>query len=184
MRRWNAYISLAILLLLLAHAVAGAYQMLGVFPGGNQVLQIMAWTMLGLMAVHGMIGVKLTVDTFLACRKAKISYFKENLDFHIRRISGFAILVLGAYHVIVFMGRTDGGYRLSFFGGGQLAASILLAVALLLHIVTNIKPLMVALGTSRVRRFLLECLWVLALVVLFCAGAFVVYYLRWNVFWR
>lgn len=180
MRKWNAIISAGILILFLVHGVAGAFQMVGVFPGGSAVLKWISWVMMGLMTLHTLIGAKLTRDTILACRKSGASYFKDNKLFWARRISGLAIFVLIFFHVALFMGRNTGVYRLNYFGGAQLVLQILLVLSIAVHVITNVNPLLIAFGMKKVKEYAVDILIVLSVLLMFAGLAFFVYYIRWS----
>ena len=184
MRKFNAVISIAVLILLLVHGVAGGFQLMGILPGGNRLLSILAWIMTGLIGLHIVIGIKLTVDTILAVRRSGISYGRENRLFWARRISGFAIMLFALCHIFTFSPPEGAAFRLTVFEGGQLAAQILLVISIAVHILTNIKPLLISFGIKGFRIYVKDLLFVLAIVMLFFGAAMVVYYLRWNVFWR
>ena len=184
MRKWNAFISAGIIVLLLIHGIAGSYQLLGLLPGGNTTLEVLAWAMAGLIALHMILGIKLTYDTLAACRRSGAPYFRRNLGFWTKRISGFAIILFVILHLLVFADTGSGLFRLHLFAGKELAASILLVISLLVHVLTNLKPLAISFGAGGFYRFLRDALFVLAVVLLACAAAFVFYYLRWNVLWR
>jgi multisubunit Na+/H+ antiporter MnhF subunit len=57
-------------------------------------------------------------------------------------------------------------------------------LALAIHLLSNIKPVAVALGLYGGKGYVRDILLILAIVLAVCAVAFVVYYLRWNVLWR
>ena len=78
MRKFNAVLSMGILVLFLIHAIAGGFQLAGILSGGSAVMQILAWVMLGMILIHVIIGCKLTVDTLKACKQSGTSYYKEN----------------------------------------------------------------------------------------------------------
>ena len=63
----------------------------------------------------------------------------------------------------------------------KLVLQILLVASLALHVITNIRPLMFSPGVRGGRKWLVDALFVLAVLLLFMAAAFVVCYLRWNV---
>lgn len=184
MRKINAWLCLLIFLLLLVHAIAGGFQLMGVIPGGSQTLTAAAWILVGFLAVHTVIGVKLTIDTLRAVRKSGVSYGRENLLFWARRISGLAILVLLVTHLLIFAADSGGVYRLHLFAGAQLVTQILLVLAVLVHILTNIRPLFIAFGAGRLRVVMKDILFILSVILLFCGAAFLIYYLRWNVLWK
>lgn len=180
MRKWNALISMGIIVLFLIHAITGGLQLAGIIGGGNPVMLVLAWVMLILIAVHVVIGIKLTVDSLLACKKAGVSYFKENRLFWTRRISGFACMVFVLLHVILFMGDTSGGaYRLNLFAAPQLIVMIFFVISVAVHVLTNIKPLMIALGQKGLKEFVTDILLVISVVLIFSGIAFIIYYIRW-----
>ena len=115
MRKYNAVLSMGILVLFLVHAIAGGLQMAGFLPGGSQVMKVLAWVMLGLIAVHIVIGCKLTADTLRAIKRSGASYFKENQLFWTRRISGFTILIPLVMHLFIFRESNAEAYRLQVF---------------------------------------------------------------------
>ena len=180
MRKWNAILGALILILFLIHAVAGGFQLYGVLPGGNAVLEKLSRALAAVLVIHVFIGAKLTWDSFRAGRKAGVSYLRENRLFWARRISGFAILLFLADHILLFVGKNKGPYRLELFEGPQLASSILLVAAIAVHVLTNLTPLLISLGIRGKRRFASDVLAVLSVLLLFAGAAFLVYYLRWN----
>ena len=182
MRRANAFISMLVLVLFLFHGIMGGFQLAGVIPGGSKLMQTMARVMTALTAAHGVIGIKLTVDTLKAIKKAGTSYYRENRLFWLRRISGFAIMVFMLFHIMIFMGKNDGTYRLDLFAGAQLATQILLVVATALHVITNAKPMLLSFGTKSYKELGLDIAMVLAGILLFTGVCFVIYYLRWRLF--
>ena len=72
------------------------------------------------------------------------------------------------------------GYRLKVFDGANLIFALLLAVSLGTHVLTNIKPFAISVGASRVREYIKDILFVLSIVMIFCAAAFIIYFIRWN----
>ena len=182
MRKWNAILSMGILALFLIHAIAGAFQLSGFIPGGSAIMEKMAFAMVCLIFIHFVIGIKLTVDTIKAIIKSGTSYFKENKLFWIRRISGFAVMLFVIFHIMIFLGTNNGAYRLNLFEGIQLASQLLLVISVAVHVVTNIKPLMISIGAKSYKMFLTDIILVLSVLLVFMGAAFIVYYLRWNVF--
>ena len=163
MRKWNALISMGIIVLFLIHAITGGLQLAGIIGGGNPVLKVLAWIMLVMIAAHVVIGIKLTADSLLACKKAGVSYFKENKLFWTRRISGFATIIFVLLHVILFMGNTSAGaYRLNLFATPQLVVMIFFVISVAVHVLTNIKPLMIALGQKGLKEFVTDILLVIS----------------------
>lgn len=183
MRKINTILGPVLIILLLIHVISGSLQLTGLIPGGSAIRNVLSIILLAVTGIHGIIGIKLTVDTFIAGRHGGRSPFKDNELFWIRRITGFAIVFLVIYHVIVFSGGQGEVFRLNTFEGLQLAAHIILTIAVAVHVMAGIKPLCMALGIAD-RRFIKDALIVLSVIMLVCAVSFVYYYLRWNVLWR
>lgn len=184
MRKWNAIISGLILLLLLVHGVMGGYQMFGTLPGGNTTVKALSWLMAGLVVLHMIIGVKLTADTIKAVKKTGVFYWKDNLLFFVRRISGFALILLLLYHAVLFAQIGSENFRLHLFEGPQLAGSLLLVVTLAVHLLSNLKPFFTGIGKPGLKKIAASVLLFLSIVLCFCAAAFVFYYFRWNLLWK
>ncbi|MBQ9625376.1 MAG: pilus assembly protein PilX, partial [Clostridia bacterium] len=124
MRKFNAALTAVIMLLFIAHAVFGSFQMLGIT---GAVLEHLARGMAVLVILHALIGVKLTIDTLKTQKEAGVSYFKENKLFWIRRISGFGVMLFLCFHMFAFGGKNANGvYRLYAFTGFKLVANLLL----------------------------------------------------------
>ena len=180
MRRINAVLSAVIIILFLVHGVIGGFQAAGLYPGGVRLLQLLARLLFTLIVVHGIIGVKLTVDTLRAQKKAGVSYFKENKLFWARRISGLAIFVLMLYHMIMFLGTSTDGYdRLNLFEMPQLLLMLLFVAAIALHVIANVKPMMISFGIRSLKEMTADLIIILAVLLVFMGAMFVVYYFRW-----
>lgn len=179
MRKWNGILTAAIFVLFLLHAILGGFQLLGV---GSTALKSVAWVSVGLIAVHTVIGCKLTADTLRVWKRTGVGYFRENKLFWARRLSGFAVMVLLVFHLTAFFSSgAGGGYRLPWFNGFRLAAQLLLVAAIAVHVISNVRPMLITLGIRSLRQWVGDILLVLAALLLFMAAAFIVYYLRWNV---
>lgn len=183
MRRLNAIVSLLLIILFLIHTIAGSFQLMRIIPGGNELMKDLSYFMLFLIGVHVIIGIKLTLDSVKVGIKSGKFYFRENAVFWIRRITGFAMIMLIICHVLLF---TSNGeiFRLNDFNEVQLVFSILLVFTLLIHILANIRPLLISFGISGFRLYIKDILLVLAIISLFGAFAFMIYYFRWNIMWR
>ena len=181
MRKWNAILSGLILVLFLFHAIAGSLGLMSMNSGGGLFLSILPWILLGCIILHTIIGIKLTIDTLRACKKSGVSYFKENKLFWARRISGFAIFLLILFHVFLFMGHSvDGAYRLNYFGTAQLATQVLLVLSIAVHVLTNVKPSLIALGMKSLKKYALDILIALSVLFIFMGIAFFIYFMRWQ----
>ena len=96
---------------------------------------------------------------------------------------GNAMILLVICHVLLFTSNGE-VFRLNDFNEVQLIFSIFLVFTLLVHILANIRPLLISFGISGFRLYVKDILLILAIISLFGAFAFVIYYLRWNIMWR
>ena len=177
MRRLNAILTAMILLLFLLHAILGSFQLIGV---GNTAVKGVAWVAAALTLLHALIGVKYTADTLRVRKKTGVGYFRENRLFWARRVSGFAVMVLLFFHFTAFGDSSGSVYRLKYFGTAKLTLQLLLAAAIALHVLTNVKPMLISFGVRSLRPRVGDILFVLSVLMLFFAAAFIVYFLRWN----
>ena len=179
MRKWNAVLTGAILTLFLVHAILGSFQLLGV---GSTAVKVVAWIAVGLIALHTVIGVKLTADTLKVRKRTGVGYFRQNTLFWARRISGFAVMVLLAFHLTAFGDNSGAQYRLQWFDTAKLLTQLLLIASLALHLLSNVRPMLISFGIRSLRERVGDILFILSTVMLFLAAAFIVYYIRWNSF--
>ena len=181
MRKANAIITALIMVLLLVHMILGGFQLAGLLQGGNILNEVSAMTMLFLICVHTVLGVILTVKSVKLLKKSGAHYFKENKLFWLRRISGFAVMLFVAAHVLIFLGRhtETGAYRLSFFGPLQLAVQILMVLSIALHVITNVRPMMISFGIKSYKDLGIDIMLILSILLMLAGAAFVVYYIRW-----
>ena len=93
--------------------------------------------------------------------------------------SGSGHLVLLS-HILIFIGKQGEAYRLHPFGAGELVTQVLLVLSIAVHVLTNIRPLMTALGARGWRDFFVDILLVLSVLLFFAGIAFLVYFFRWQ----
>ena len=177
MRKWNGILSAVILVLFLVHGILGGFQLLG---AGNIISKVLARGMMALILVHAVIGIILTVKTLQIQKQTGAPYFRNNLLFWARRLSGFAIMILIFFHVAAFSVSEGGLFRLIPFDGFRLAAQILLVIAIAVHVISNAKPMLITFGIRSLRVKAGDILFVITILLLFMAAAFIVYYLRWH----
>ncbi len=173
MRKLNAVLSITVLAFFLLHMIAGSLLMLGLIPY-SRVLQHTLSGLLGLaVTAHAVVGLKLTFDTAAAIKKSGASYWRENLLFWTRRVSGLAVLLFMVPHIIIFANETgDPGN----FDAVKPICMIIFALSLLLHIVTNIRPLTAGLGKLSSGKTLMLSALVISFLLLAAGAAFIVYF--------
>ena len=176
MRRVNGILTVIILILFIIHGVLGAFQLIG---AGSVISRALSYALLTVMLIHTMIGIKLTADTFKVSRSTGVSYTRLNLLFHARRISGFAILFLMFFHVRAFSYERGSTVRLHYFGSLQLLIQLMLIASIAVHVLMNIKPLMITLGIRSLKDRAGDIWFILSVLLLFMAAAMYIYYRRW-----
>jgi succinate dehydrogenase/fumarate reductase cytochrome b subunit len=175
MRKWNASLSALLIVIFMIHSVRGSFLMLGV---GRTVGKTLAWTGCGLLVVHIIFGALLTARTLKSGKTSGKWYFRQNAAFWARRISGLCILALAFFHFRLFGRATESGYVLFDFTTARLLVQLLFTAALFVHIFINIRPLLLSFGVLKYRERRIDCFLVLSAILLFCAGATMIYYLR------
>ena len=177
MRKLNSILTAVILVLFIIHGFLGALNMIDI---AVVITKYMAWVMVALIAVHVVLSCILTAQALKTWKITGAPYFRENTLFWARRISGIAVMLLLAFHVLAFRSISSGTFTLGFFGGFQLATNILLVISIAVHVITNVKPMLISFGVRSLKPRAGDILFFLSiLLVLFIIG-FIVYYLRWN----
>ncbi len=180
MRRVNSILTIIMFILFTVHMVSGAFILLGIVPGGNEILAVVSFAFALILVIHALIGVKLTIDSLIACKRSGASYFKENRRFWAARISGFAIMLFVFSHMSSLGAKvTDGVPLLERFGVSELVLELLFVLSIAVHVILNVKPQLISLGFKGVKEYAIDILFVLSVLLLFAGAAFVVYYFRW-----
>lgn len=82
-------------------------------------------------------------------------------------------------HLLIFYNQDSEIIRLSFFGKPQLFMSVLLVIVLAIHILSNVRPLLIGFGYEGRKGRAVDVFTILTIILLFCSVAFLVYYVRW-----
>ena len=96
MRKWNTILSVLMLLIFMIHGIMGSFMLNGV---GSSAGKLLAWIGVGILVVHTVIGVILTVQSLQTAKQSGKMYLKQNAIFWARRASGMAILILLLFHI-------------------------------------------------------------------------------------
>ncbi|MBQ8954058.1 MAG: pilus assembly protein PilX, partial [Clostridia bacterium] len=167
MRKVNAILSAVILALFALHGVLGTFQLL---DAGTALAKGLSHTLLTLAVIHALIGVKLTFDSVRVWRRTGAPYLRQNALFWARRLSGLAIMVLIAFHATAFSYTVDGAVRLHWFTPMRLAVQLLFVAALAVHIVANVKPMLIAFGVRKLKPRAGDILFILSALLLLMAA--------------
>lgn len=109
MRKWNTILSVLMLLIFMIHGIMGSFMLNGV---GSSAGKLLAWIGVGILVVHTVIGVILTVQSLQTAKQSGKMYLKQNVIFWARRASGMAILILLLFHIGLFGKVQNGTYIL------------------------------------------------------------------------
>ncbi len=179
MRKLNMFLVAAILVTFLAHAITGSLQLAG---ATSDTPEWIAWVCVAFISAHVVVTTILTVQSLYARKRAGAGYFKDNLLFWIRRISGFVILIPLVMHMTIFSASNAYVYRLQAFTTGRLISQILLVAAIALHVITNIRPMMISFGVKGHRAYAFDIIFIMTVLLLLFAISFAIYYVRWAAF--
>lgn len=177
MRKINSILSIIMLVVFVMHMTASGLLMVHVIPYISVLMHTLSGTLILVVAVHTVIGIKLSVDTLSAMKKSDAGYMNDNMIFWARRASGFAVLAFVIIHIIIFMSEKGVPGTFTFF---RLLCSILLSLSVLIHVITNIRPLMIGLGRSGRGKGAATLILVSSLLLLASGAAFVVYYINMS----
>ena len=179
MRRLNLILVAGMLVSFLVHAIIGSMHLMGA-QSNLRALMIAADFLVAFMAAHVVVSIIFSVRTLKAIKKSGAHYFKNNLLFWARRISGFLIIIPMIMHLMIFHSPKSEVYRLSAFTAGRLISQILLVAAIALHVLINVKPALMGFGVKGHRKFAGDIIFVLTILLFIFAIAFFIYFLRWT----
>lgn len=168
---------MAALALFVVHGILGALNMMNIAP---IVSKILSHSMLTLIIAHAVIAVGLTVRSVVIMAKTKAPYVRQNRLFWARRISGVLILALIFFHTTAFGTNSGGVFRLVPFDVFRLITQILFLLSIAVHIITNVKPMLITLGVKKLRPAAGDILFYISAALLFMAAGFIIYYIRWQ----
>ena len=176
MRRLNAVIMAVLTVLIVLHGLSGSFLLLelNAVPG-----KIVGWTAMGFAALHGAISLVLSLRTLRASRSGAL-YLRQNARFWAVRLSGLALILLLCFHAGAFGHIRSGQFVLFEFTTLRAAVQLLLVLALAVHALAGLGPLLVSLGVSSWRVKHDGLLLFLATLLLFFAVALVAYYAKWQ----
>ena len=165
------------LALFVLHGVLGTLNMMNIAP---IIVKALSRTMLALIGVHALISIGLSVKAVVTAAKTHAPYFRQNRLFWARRLSGALIMLLVFFHMTAF-GYTSGGvFRLVPFDVFRLITQLLFLLSVALHIITNVKPMLITFGVRKLRPKAGDILFFVSAAMLFMAVGFIIYYIRWQ----
>ena len=156
------------------HGIMGSFMLNGV---GSSAGKLLAWIGVGILVVHTVIGVILTVQSLQTAKQSGKMYLKQNAIFW---ASGMAILILLLFHIGLFGKEQNGTYILFPFTTVKMVTQLLFVAAIFVHIFINIRPLLVSLGIISYKERRSDIYLILSVLLLFIAGAVILYYIGWQ----
>lgn len=177
MRKANAVITALIMLIFVLHAVTGSLNLMNIAP---IITRIEAYIMLGLICIHAVISVILTVKSVKVWKSTNAPYFKENILFWTRRLSGLVIMILIAFHTTAFRSVSNTSVTLPHFDVFRLITQLLLVASIAVHVITNVKPMLISFGIRKLKPRAGDLLFFISVLLLVAAAAFIIYFIRWN----
>lgn len=176
MRKFNAFLALALVIIFILHPLQGSLVLLGDLKEASKVL---AWGGVILMGLHVLLGIYYSKGTVDMMIKAKKLYFKKEKNFWIIRISGLLIIIFLFFHINTYGMMENGKYVVFDFTPAKLFFQLGLILALVVHILYNLKPLIFSLGIKKIKKDTIIKVLII-LFFLFVIGAVFYYFFKWN----
>ena len=170
MRKINTILVLIIMLLLTDHIVFACMHLLGLNAG---VLKPLAMMMMLFTVLHAIVSLIVTIRAEKVGINTKARYSKENKEFWARRVSGMFILVLALLHGYIMFKNEKGVPRIASMPKVLSFATPLLIIFILIHIMTNVKPLLISLGVKNIDKKERIIKLILTVFLLFALGSYI-----------
>ncbi len=137
MQKIHPVLAWLLLLLLIVHLGMGSVTLLTpVFLSQK----LFGWLFLALVCVHAVLSL---LKLLRAGRvRGRLAYAKENRRYWLRVLSGLAIAALALIHRTLWVIHTPFGVMMRDFGWPSLLAQLLFVAALTVHVLLNIRPLL------------------------------------------
>lgn len=164
MRKINNILVCIIIALFLLHALTGSLILLGV---SRISFRILSYTLLMVVFMHGVISMVSTLRALESVQKSKKWYLRKNTGFWTKRVSGLYILVLIIFHMTAYT-RSN----------GTMIAQLLFILAIFVHLAVSVKSMLIARGTIHLKDRLIDCMFVLSVMILFFSVAIITYYIQ------
>ena len=91
MRKWNTILSVLMLLIFMIHGIMGSFMLNGV---GSSAGKLLAWIGVGILVVHTVIGVILTVQSLQTAKQSGQLFLCHDVLFCAIRGSEITILIM------------------------------------------------------------------------------------------
>ena len=176
MRRLNGILAFTAIILFVVHGVMSSLLMMDVT---EVVVKALPHAVVAIVGVHALISLGYTIRALCVARRTHAPYFRENRLFWARRISGFAVLCLLAFHMFAFT-VNNGAFRLIPFDTVRFVMQLLFLLSVAVHVISNVKPVLISLGARKLRQKSGTILFFVSAGLLVMTIGFIVYYVRWQ----
>lgn len=179
LKKINMITALLLIVFIIMHGILGSFTLLGI---GSHAGMLFAWGGLGLLAVHTVIGVILTVQTIRAeAGSGGKLYLKQNAAFWIKRLTGIAILCSLYFHFGMFSVEVNEEYVLIPFTTAKFIDMLVLVGSVFLHIFVNIRSLFVSMGIFTPKERRIDIMVFLSVILVFISVSLILYYISWCI---
>ena len=172
MRKLNTIIVLIIMILIIDHIIFGSMHFLGT---GASVIKPLAMIMFLLVLIHAVISMIITIRAEKVGFKTKARYNKENRQFWLRRASGMAIVILAFIHAYSMVKNEKGIPNITRMPKALRFSTPLLILSVGIHLLGNIRPLLISLGIRKLDRYEKIIKVLVILITLFAMVANIIY---------
>lgn len=178
MRKINTILARIILFLLVVHSFMGCLLMLG---WSNITLKPLSYLLLGIVCFHAILSILSSVSSIQIGFKSRKWYFKENVSFWIKRITGILILILVWFHISAYTTVVDGKFFLQEFTFIKLISQLSLALCIFIHVGVSLKSLFIVSGNIDFKEKKVDGLLVISIFMIFVVFAILSYFIQWQV---
>ena len=177
MNRFNHWLVILIVLLLVIHGLTGSYTLLG-FPFID--IRPLPYVLAAAVVLHSLIGLFLTRDAIRIGLKTGHWYWKENARFWIVRLSGICALILLGFHACVYTGTVNGVFFLKRITFLRMVSQLLFVASIAVHLVAAAKPWLIKQGVLKFEERSRNCLAVTAILTAVFTVSIIMYYIYWT----
>ncbi len=177
LRKFNMYLSMVMIGLLILHGVAGAFML---FEVHTIVLKPLSYTLLAVVLLHALIGIILTKEAFKSKSQGGKWYAGANAGYWVKRITGIIMLIMIWFHMTTWTYTINGHVYLKNFTPLRLTGQIIFFASIFLHLAVSIRPFLVKKGVLKYKERTVDLLLILSVFLIFFTAALIAWFIRWN----
>lgn len=177
MNRFNQWLVMLILPLLVIHGLLGCFALLGIT---SVTLWPLSYALLVVVVLHGIISLILTRDAVKIGLQTGRWYWKENARYWTVRLSGICIFILLGFHASAYTTEINGVFFLQEFTFLRMLSQLLFVAAIAVHLLAAARPWLIKRGVLKFGERTWDCLVILGILTAFFTFSIVMYYIYWN----